>query len=253
MDRFLHGSGHGGVLLAEALERTVVANGIVAAGFVVVDAPQERAAGFYEHHGFRRILDTFRPVQKVSDIAEAFRRCSPTGREHATVILTAHAFEMLLKAAIYERRRTVKFSASDRSFDLGKCIKVSETSLSLIDGGDRVVLLALKEDRDTATHDVIAMSDEVLWLHLRSCVTIFRRVLKQVTGQDLTDVMPGRVLPVSAKPPTDVTLVMGKEIEQVAALLQPGRRKTAEARARLLPLIALDRAARGEDEPVTDR
>lgn len=46
------------------------------------------------------------------------------------------------------------------------------------------MLLALKEDRDAATHDVIAMSDDVLWLHLRSAVIIFREgVLLGLTGR----------------------------------------------------------------------
>lgn len=191
-------------------------------------------------------------VESLTLAIELFNRPSPTGREHATVMMAAHAFEMLLKGAIYEERKKVKFSGSDRSFDLGKCVTVAETSLNVIDAGDRVVLLALKEDRDAATHDVIAMSDDVLWLHLRSAVTIFRKVLFGLTGQDLTDVMPGRVLPVSASPPTDVTLVVGKEIEQIAELLRPGRRQSADARARLLPLMALDRAARGESEPPSE-
>ncbi|KHL01570.1 DUF3644 domain-containing protein [Sinomonas humi] len=191
-------------------------------------------------------------VESLTLAIELFNRPSPTGREHATVMMAAHAFEMLLKAAIYEQRGKVNFSGSDRSFDLGKCVSVSETALGVIDEGDRVVLLALKEDRDAATHDVIAMSDDVLWLHLRSAVTIFRKVLLALTGQDLTDVMPGRVLPVSASPPTDVSLVVGKEVEHIAELLRPGRRQTAEARARLLPLMSLDRAARGETEPPSE-
>lgn len=191
-------------------------------------------------------------VDSLTLAIELFNRPSPTGREHATVMMTAHAFEMLLKGAIYEQRRKVKFSGSDRTFDLGKCVSVAETSLGIIDAGDRVVLLALREDRDAATHDVIAMSDDVLWLHLRSAVTIFRKVLLGVTGQDLTDVMPGRVLPVSASPPTEVGLVVGKEVEQISALLRPGMRRTADARARLIPLMALDRAARGETETPTE-
>lgn len=191
-------------------------------------------------------------VESLTLAIELFNRPSPTGREHATVMMAAHAFEMLLKAAIYEQRKKVRFSGSDRSLDLGKCVAVAETSLGVIDEGDRVVLLALKEDRDAATHDVIVMNDDLLWLHLRSAVTIFRKVLLGLTGQDLTDVMPGRVLPVSATPPTEVGLVVGKEVEQIAELLRPGKRQSAEARARLLPLMSLDRAARGETEPPTD-
>lgn len=71
LDRVHHGGGNGGALLADALARIVVATDIVAARFVVVDALHEKAAGFYQHHGFRRIPDTLRLVQKVSDIAAA--------------------------------------------------------------------------------------------------------------------------------------------------------------------------------------
>lgn len=107
-------------------------------------------------------------VESLTLAIELFNRPSSTGGEHATVMLAAHAFEMLLKAAIYESRGTVKFGAGDRSFDLGKCVRASETSLGILDAGDRVVLQALKEDRDTAIHDVIMMSDDVPWLPLRT-------------------------------------------------------------------------------------
>lgn len=71
LDRTHHGGGNGGALLADALARIVVATDIVAARFVVVDALHEKAADFYQHHGFRRIPDTLRLIQKVSDIAAA--------------------------------------------------------------------------------------------------------------------------------------------------------------------------------------
>lgn len=71
LDRSLHGQGLGAALLAEALDRMVAATEIVAARFVVVDAIDERAASFYEHHGFRRIPETQRLLAKLADIAAA--------------------------------------------------------------------------------------------------------------------------------------------------------------------------------------
>lgn len=67
-------------------------------------------------------------VESLTLAVELFNRPSPTGREPATVMMAAHAFEMLLKAAIFEQRGKTKFSGSDRSFDLGKCVLVAETS-----------------------------------------------------------------------------------------------------------------------------
>jgi ribosomal protein S18 acetylase RimI-like enzyme len=49
----------------------VVATQTVAARFVVVDAIDEAAQGFYEHHGFKRVPADLRLVQKVSAIANS--------------------------------------------------------------------------------------------------------------------------------------------------------------------------------------
>lgn len=71
VDRAAQGHGMGGTVLADAMTRVVEATSIVAARFVVVDALHEHAAAFYEHHGFTRIPDTLRLIQKISDIAAA--------------------------------------------------------------------------------------------------------------------------------------------------------------------------------------
>lgn len=69
LDRTLHGQGLGGALLAEALGRIVSATAAIAARVVVVDAIDEEALRFYEHHGFRAVPGTMRLAQKMSDIA----------------------------------------------------------------------------------------------------------------------------------------------------------------------------------------
>ena len=71
LDQTLHGRGLGGALLADALARVVAATETVAARFVVVDAIDEAAGRFYEHHGFRAVPGTRRLIAKVSDIAAA--------------------------------------------------------------------------------------------------------------------------------------------------------------------------------------
>jgi GNAT superfamily N-acetyltransferase len=72
--RGLHGRGLGGELLWDALSRAVAASEIAAARVVVVDAIDEVAARFYEHHGFVRVArDESKLVQKISDVAAALR------------------------------------------------------------------------------------------------------------------------------------------------------------------------------------
>jgi hypothetical protein len=43
----------------------------IVARFVVVDALHEHAAAFHEHHGFTRIPDALRLIEKISDIVAA--------------------------------------------------------------------------------------------------------------------------------------------------------------------------------------
>jgi hypothetical protein len=48
-----------------------------------------------------------------------------------------------------------------------------------------------------------------------------------------------------------VSLVAGKEVEQINALVAPGKRRTVEAEAMLRPLLALDGAVSGREDPPT--
>lgn len=73
LDASLQKQGLGGDLLGDAMERLLGAVQTVAARLVVVDAEHEKAISFYEHFGFTRTApDSFRLVQKVSDIAKAW-------------------------------------------------------------------------------------------------------------------------------------------------------------------------------------
>jgi len=69
LDHRLQGQGLGSVLLADALRRLAVAPEDVAARYVVVDAIDDRAASFYEAHGFSRMPDGTRLVRKMSYVA----------------------------------------------------------------------------------------------------------------------------------------------------------------------------------------
>lgn len=75
LDRSLQGQGLGGELLVDALSRAVQASDVAAARLVAVDAIDEAAAAFYEHHGFVAVPgNRQRLVQKVNDIAAALGR-----------------------------------------------------------------------------------------------------------------------------------------------------------------------------------
>ena len=72
LDGSLRGRGLGAELLWDALSRAVAANRQAAAGLVVVDAIDERAASFYEHFGFEPIpANPTCRLQKMSSIEAA--------------------------------------------------------------------------------------------------------------------------------------------------------------------------------------
>ena len=69
LDRRLHG-GLGGQLLFDAYQRVLAATRTVAARYLVVDAIDVTAVGFYEHYGFTRSHGepSMRLIRKLGDI-----------------------------------------------------------------------------------------------------------------------------------------------------------------------------------------
>jgi GNAT superfamily N-acetyltransferase len=68
----LHGRGLGAQLLVDALGRAVAAVSAAGGRFIVVDALDQGASDFYEHHGFRRLPGEHeRLVMKATDAARS--------------------------------------------------------------------------------------------------------------------------------------------------------------------------------------
>lgn len=78
------GQGLGALLLTEALRKALAAGEAAAARLVVVDAIDERAAAFYEHHGFIAIPEQpFRLYRRLKDIHASLKTIdSPDTRTH---------------------------------------------------------------------------------------------------------------------------------------------------------------------------
>jgi GNAT superfamily N-acetyltransferase len=73
IDKSDQGRGVGAVLLARALRMAYENTSVVGSSMIVVDATDERAAGFYEAHGFIRLVDSMRlilPMQTVASLLE---------------------------------------------------------------------------------------------------------------------------------------------------------------------------------------
>jgi hypothetical protein len=72
LDESMQDQGAGGELLANALQRVLMAEALCAARVVVVDAIDDEAASFYKHFEFRECNLPGRLVYKMSDVEADF-------------------------------------------------------------------------------------------------------------------------------------------------------------------------------------
>jgi len=178
-----------------------------------------------------------------------------TGRQEAVLILLDHSCEMLLKAAIVHRGGRIRPSKNEHTHGFEKCVQIalSDGAIRFLDDNQALVLQMLNSLRDAAQHHLVSVSEGQLYVHAQSTVTLIRDVLMDVFQIDLQEKLPRRALPLATSAPTDVVTLFESEVEEVAKLLAPGRRKRTEARARLKPLAILNRALEGEKTEPTLR
>lgn len=174
-----------------------------------------------------------------------FNRVSDVGRVDAVLIFLDHSFEMLLKAAILERGGKIRERGQANTIGFDKCVRKALSELSFLTEDQALVLQAINGLRDAAQHHLIALSEDQMYFHAQTGVTLFRDILRDVFANDLADWLPNRVLPVSTVIPTEPMDMFAGELETVKQLLAPGRRKRAEAEAKLRGLAIVDGALQG--------
>lgn len=183
---------------------------------------------------------------------ELFNRPSETARSHSVLILLHHSFEMLLKAAILQRTGRIHDAKERYTYGFDKCLAVA-ADIGLLAGDEISTLSILDAQRDNAVHFYAEVSEEVLYIHVQSGVTLFKALLKKAFGDDLVQHIPNRVLPVSAHPPGELHLLLERELTEVDGLLSDGSRKGARAAARLRSLLAFATASRDNAQRVSAR
>lgn len=87
------------------------------------------------------------------------------------------------------------------------------------------------------------MDEGLLYHNARTAVTLFDDLLQRVFWENLSDHIPKRVLPIRAEAPLALDLLVDREFARIAELLKPGRRATAEAKARVRALLATEAIA----------
>jgi restriction endonuclease S subunit len=176
------------------------------------------------------------------------------GRVSGALIQLDHGFEMLLKASILPRGGRIRDKRAKETIGFDACVRrsLSDGKIKYLSEEQALVLQTINGLRDAAQHHLLDISEGQLYVHVQSGVTLFRDMLSQVFGQDLSRHLPRRVLPVSTAPPTDLATLFDSETAEIRKLLRPGRRRRLEALARLRPLAILDSTIRGEKGQPSD-
>lgn len=174
----------------------------------------------------------------------AFNSLDDEGRRTLVLLNLQHAFEMLLKAALEAKKVPVFDKRSGKSISLEhairQCQQVEGIKMSDDEAG---TIRALDSLRDAEQHWHVVVDEGLMYLYVRSAVTLFDDLLHRVFSERLGDHLPPRVLPISAEPPQGLDLLVDREYERIAELLRPGRRASAEANARIRALLATEALA----------
>ena len=194
-----------------------------------------------------------RAINSLILAIELFNRPQEVGRIEAVLMLLQHAFEMLLKAAIYERRGTI-FPPRERiSYGFDRCLGIARSDLEILNEDQAMVLSILDGLRDFAVHSLLDLTEQALYVQAQTAVTLFGDVLGTAFSERLANYLPSRVLPVSTEPPRDILAFLDSEFSQVQTLLSPGRRRKAEARGQLRYLMVMESNLSGDGTLPTDR
>jgi len=182
----------------------------------------------------------------------AFNSPHDDGRPTVVLLHLQHAFEMLLKAALFQRGAKVFDKKSGRSIGFEAAInqscQLAGFKLTYDEAGTLRAIDALRDDEQHWFNDV---SEGLLYLHARAAVTLFDELLFRAFKQRMADHLPNRVLPVSTEAPQDILALVDSEYANIAELLKPGRRARGDARAKMRTLLALE-AHVAEDTKVSD-
>lgn len=178
-------------------------------------------------------------VSSMRTAMMAFNSYDDDGRVTTVLLHLQHATEMLLKAALAQRRAPVFDKDTGKSLGFEKCLRLCLSHHGLLPS-EAGVMRTVDALRDAAQHWFVFVSEDLLYLQTRALITAFDAYMKRALDTDLNSHIPARVLPVSTKPQGDFEYLVDKEFKLIAELLKPGKRKRDEARARIRSLVAME-------------
>ena len=180
-------------------------------------------------------------ISSLRTAVTSFNALENEGRATSVLLHLQHAFEMVLKAALDQKKVAVFDKRSEMSISFEAAVrKCQETKGIKLTDDEAGTLRVIDSWRDATQHWYATVDESLLYLHVRAAVTLFDSLLRRVFGESLADHLPVRVLPISAEPPQDIQFLVDREYERVAELLKPNRRGRGEAQARIRALLAME-------------
>lgn len=182
-----------------------------------------------------------------------FNRVGDLGRPEAVLLLLDRSLELLLKASISHRGMAIRERRNSNTIGFDACVRRALSGDASFITEDQVIgLQALNGLRDAAQHYLLDISEEHLYMQAMTGVTLYRDILRDVFGEELTNVLPKRALPLSTVVPTDVHTLFETETREIAKLLKPGFRRHGEVVARMRGITILDQNIQGEKTQPSD-
>lgn len=179
---------------------------------------------------------------------EIFNKTSEVGRQTCVLLLLNHAFEMLIKAAIIEKKGSIIGKGEGTTYSFDKCLRKAHTdaTVKFLNEEQVLQLQTLNALRDAAHHYLIDISEQLLYIQSQSSITLFQNILRSIFHIDLQSVLPARVLPISTLPPIDLITIFENDVNEIKALLSAGKRKSIQAMAKLNSLVIFENALIGK-------
>ncbi len=175
---------------------------------------------------------------------ELFNRPQDAGRIDGVLFCLDHAFEMLLKAVLFEKTGRIRGPREKKNYGFEKCLNLCQFTHNIVDSDEALILRNLNGFRDAAVHDILDLSEGLLYGHAQSAIQIFAAILKKVFNKDLSKTLPRRILPIATIVPGDITAIISEDIDGIKKLLGKGRRQEDNAQAKLRAYMVVEKNIR---------
>ncbi len=143
----------------------------------------------------------------------AFNSFDEDGRITSVLLHLQHACEMLLKAILVQHQINVFDKDMSKAIDFGECLGRAQTHCGLTPE-ETGVMRAISSLRNSEQHWILALEENILYVHVRALVTVLDDLMVRQFKRSLADNLPVRVLPLSTTPMSDIALLIDQELNR---------------------------------------